>query len=385
MADQHSSEELLAKGGGRTEVDADSRGFLQVAEEHRRQGEIAVAIELLRAGLEKHPNYISAQVALGRCYLEQGEVDKARRVLDKVVDQDVTHLVAAKLLVEIHLQRSDAALALRQLDLYSVLNNSDPDIEPLRKRIEALDRAAEAEDSTPQDAGQQELSEPTEATVDPEVITESLPAVDSGRRAQETESPRRLALAEAAELFPSLQGDGHHRLYLEKLGGEGIFPVASSWVEALEEREAAEELESELEVELETEAPGAASLDPASPETTESPTAVESDEPRATATLGELYLAQGHGQEAKRIFDDVLTSEPDNEAARLGLAKLATLDEATERMAEVPAQASVAAQPAAEPSLPSGTEAASSLLECKKSRLMRYLETLQAQPEHDVS
>jgi hypothetical protein len=44
----------------------------------------------------------------------------------------------------------------------------------------------------------------------------------------------------------------------------------------------------------------------------------------ATATLGEIYLRQGHLGEAKRIFDEVLSREPDNAAARQGLAQLAS-------------------------------------------------------------
>jgi hypothetical protein len=39
-----------------------------------------------------------------------------------------------------------------------------------------------------------------------------------------------------------------------------------------------------------------------------------------TATLGELYLSQGHRQEARSIFEKVLATQPDNPAARDGLA-----------------------------------------------------------------
>jgi hypothetical protein len=47
-------------------------------------------------------------------------------------------------------------------------------------------------------------------------------------------------------------------------------------------------------------------------------------EPAATATLGEIYLRQGHLGEAKRIFDEVLRREPDNPAAHEGLLHLAS-------------------------------------------------------------
>jgi hypothetical protein len=47
-------------------------------------------------------------------------------------------------------------------------------------------------------------------------------------------------------------------------------------------------------------------------------------EPAATATLGEIYLRQGHLGEAKRIFEEVLRREPDNPAAHEGLLRLAS-------------------------------------------------------------
>ena len=55
----------------------------------------------------------------------------------------------------------------------------------------------------------------------------------------------------------------------------------------------------------------------------------------ATVTLGELYLQQGHVQEAERIFEDVLARDPANLAAAEGLR---ALHEALERPMEPPAE-----------------------------------------------
>jgi hypothetical protein len=41
-----------------------------------------------------------------------------------------------------------------------------------------------------------------------------------------------------------------------------------------------------------------------------------------TATLGDLYLSQGHTEEAAEIFRGVLANDPDNAAARAGLERL---------------------------------------------------------------
>ena len=49
---------------------------------------------------------------------------------------------------------------------------------------------------------------------------------------------------------------------------------------------------------------------------------VQPAEPAATATLGEIYLRQGHADEAERIFREVLEREPDSGAALAGLERV---------------------------------------------------------------
>ena len=45
-------------------------GFtLALAEEYRRRGHLAEALEVLQVGLSHHPGYLAAQVSLGRCWL----------------------------------------------------------------------------------------------------------------------------------------------------------------------------------------------------------------------------------------------------------------------------------------------------------------------------
>ena len=58
------------------------------------------------------------------------------------------------------------------------------------------------------------------------------------------------------------------------------------------------------------------------------------DAEEATATLGELYLEQGHETEAERIFRAVLEREPGNAAAVSGLERLAAAGAATADVAD---------------------------------------------------
>jgi Flp pilus assembly protein TadD len=137
----------LAQLRARWEGDRSSRIFLQLAEEYRHLGRVQEALEVLNAGLEEHPGYLSALVAKGRCLLELGDALGARPVLERVVQQDPTQMVANKLLVRACLETGEPERARQRLELYSLLNDSDPEIEELERRVEAMSRPSQAPDS----------------------------------------------------------------------------------------------------------------------------------------------------------------------------------------------------------------------------------------------
>src|SRR5215468_2526533 len=144
----------------RWESDPTSRVFLQLAEEYRHLGRVQEALAVLDRGLKEHPGYLSALVAKGRCHLELGEGEGARAVLERVVKQDATQMVANKLLVRAYLETGEPAKARERLDLYSLLNDSDPEIEELRRRIKSMDRPVPAEEPRRMDADPFSLEPP---------------------------------------------------------------------------------------------------------------------------------------------------------------------------------------------------------------------------------
>jgi tetratricopeptide (TPR) repeat protein len=456
----------LASLRSRWEADPTSRVFLQLAEEHRHLGQIQEALAVLDRGLREHPGYLSALVAKGRCHLELGEPEPARAVLERVVKQDVTQMVASKLLVRAYLDTGEATLARERLDLYRLLNDSDPEIEVLRRRIQAMDHPSKAPQAAPETPFTAlppdlpsvfpDLATPPSAEdtpVFPELLTPPPPAptpvytplppaVDA---APTYPDPPRAAVpdptsvfpdlltpppsaalldgtdifglgsfggtplphfapepsAPAAEVFPDLDAAAARDRYLSRLGAEGIFPIQaaaslsppppaaelpappapspflepepeapapaplaplaedfapapSSWREeepifaplpeleveplpdfaapppALSEHEEPPipipvfeepspwhaETASFVEVEAELE------IEPLAPEIPLSPSFPPPAQPLATSTLAELYLSQGHLEEAERIFHEVLGREPGNPAALAGLDRL---------------------------------------------------------------
>lgn len=120
-------------------ADPASRVFLQLAEEYRHLGRMQDALGVLDAGLKEHPGYLSALIAKGRCHLELGQPEAARDVLERVVRQDATQMVANKLLVRAYLETAQVERARERLELYSLLHDGDPEIEELRGRIRRME------------------------------------------------------------------------------------------------------------------------------------------------------------------------------------------------------------------------------------------------------
>ena len=382
----------------RWEADPSSRIFLQLAEEYRHQGRIKEALAVLDRGLREHPGYLSALVAKGRCHLELGEPEAARGVLERVVKQDATQMVANKLLVRAYLDTGEADKARERLDLYSLLNDSDPEIEELRRRLRAMEQPPQAPPTSDRsfaeapppatsgdvfDLGFTPPPAPVRRGGD-DLFALDLPASQPAPTAPAPAAAPAAAVAAVAAapavaeepepegvVFPGLGSRESRSRYLNALAAEGLFgfepapapEVAPAGVaedardiEELEEttpvaglawEEPAPEAEAPV-FDLEEATPWAAepaplfsepapfAMEPAFEATVEEPAfepiaepiaepmAPPAAPPAATATLGEIYLRQGHLGEAKRIFDEVLRREPDNPAAREGLLQLAS-------------------------------------------------------------
>ena len=86
----------------RVQSDPASIAFAALAEEYRRGERYEEAIETCKAGLVRHPSYLSAHVTLGRAYIEVGRLQNAREELEYVLKLAPENLAAIRGLAEIH-------------------------------------------------------------------------------------------------------------------------------------------------------------------------------------------------------------------------------------------------------------------------------------------
>jgi tetratricopeptide (TPR) repeat protein len=117
--------------------DPSSRMFYQLGELLRREGELDEAVEILEQGLEAHPRYVSAWVALGRARREQGDLVGAEFACAKALQLDPENQVASRLIGEAAVDRGDWVRAIKALKLARALGPRDPELEDRIAEVES--------------------------------------------------------------------------------------------------------------------------------------------------------------------------------------------------------------------------------------------------------
>jgi tetratricopeptide (TPR) repeat protein len=118
----------------------DGRFFAPLADAYRKAGSLDRALELVRAGLAKHPDYLSAHIVLGRCLLDKNDDAEAGRTFERVLALDSENIIALKCLAEIAERggRADEARAwLQKLLVVDAMNTeAAADLERLGGAVE---------------------------------------------------------------------------------------------------------------------------------------------------------------------------------------------------------------------------------------------------------
>jgi tetratricopeptide (TPR) repeat protein len=112
--------------------------FAPLAEVHRKNGDITRALELLRVGLELHPNYIPASIVLGRCHQDLGDLPAAEEAFSHVLRLDDENVIALKSLADINERQEKLEEAEQWLRRLVSVDRSNEEAREQLEQIETL-------------------------------------------------------------------------------------------------------------------------------------------------------------------------------------------------------------------------------------------------------
>lgn len=135
MPEPHRDE--IAKLEALFAANPDGRIFTHLAEAYRKAGELTRARETVEQGLERHAEYPSAHVVLGRVLWDLGEVDGAGQAFRRVLELDPENRVALRALGDLARETGRAAEALDHYRALLLLDPSDMEVEELTRTVES--------------------------------------------------------------------------------------------------------------------------------------------------------------------------------------------------------------------------------------------------------
>lgn len=156
MAADSTPEEEVRRLERHYSVNPEGLVFARLADAYRRCGRLERSLELLREGLERHPDYTTGHLIEGRTLREADRPDEAAESFRRVLGLDAGNLVALRSLAELAAERGDMAEADRWADR---LEQADPFTSFDPAEVAARARASEDEESV-QSAGEAESPGP---------------------------------------------------------------------------------------------------------------------------------------------------------------------------------------------------------------------------------
>ncbi|MEO0161813.1 MAG: tetratricopeptide repeat protein [candidate division WOR-3 bacterium] len=134
MAEQDFTE--IARLAERYNKDPKSRIFVQLADAYRKNNMVDEALEVLKQGLQYHPQYPLAHLILGKCYYDKRMFNQAKEALEKTIQLDPVNIVALRLLAQVCENLKDEAC---QIKAYKGIISIDPSDEMAKNRLAQLE------------------------------------------------------------------------------------------------------------------------------------------------------------------------------------------------------------------------------------------------------
>ena len=341
------------------------RNFAPLADAYRKAGQVDLAIDLCRKGLELHPDYISAYIVYGRCLLDKKDDPAAEQTFRKVLSLDPENVLALKILADVAGRTSRLDLAVEWLGKLLAVDPMNGDAAEALSRAKTKAAAlapkptvpiveaatAKATLALPDLEPTSVADAPTTAMGKPDFVVERASSADVTPLAAAKQAPPDLEVfdasldvdagAHAAARAEGLEVEEDVELKAEPAAleglahtqyeGSGLFKVDAA---ALEEEMPQVDLPLIMPEDMEppprpkppppppppppaAQAPPSRAAPPppaavalADDEGAADVAALARVEPVMTETMAELYLKQGHREDALRVFQSLLAKRP---------------------------------------------------------------------------
>lgn len=136
MAYQSEVEKLTAQWNAKPE-----QYFAPLADAYRKAGDTDMALEVVRAGLVKRPNNLSAHIVLGRCLLDKKDDVAAAQAFEHVLQLDAENIIAIRVLGEVAERKGDPEAAYKWVQRLLEVDPNNEDAQETLKRLEPAARA----------------------------------------------------------------------------------------------------------------------------------------------------------------------------------------------------------------------------------------------------
>jgi hypothetical protein len=168
--------------------------FAPYAEVLRKNGDHELAKDILRQGLELHPDHIPGNIVLGRCSIDLGEDGPAEQAFTHVLGLDAENVIALQALADITERHGRLAEARDWLGKLVAVDPSNDVARDQIARVEAAQQAAAAVMSATASVQVEPEAEEKEVTI--EIIPPPLPSTVKTREIEAFARPKDGPLAE---------------------------------------------------------------------------------------------------------------------------------------------------------------------------------------------
>jgi tetratricopeptide (TPR) repeat protein len=149
-------------------TDRRSKAFMPLADEYIKAEMWEEAVAVLEDGLKAHPGFITAMVALGRAYEQQGQRPKARAILEEAVKISPDNLRAHRILAKIYAAEGAVSLAQKSCAVILNANPSDEDMLQIQRSLKSKqDAPAAAPASGATGTAERAAAETSDSTASP--------------------------------------------------------------------------------------------------------------------------------------------------------------------------------------------------------------------------